>query len=328
MSLLVEAIRPSLVPGIFATKGPFQSQSISDVLMHPASSYVVGVGSVPRSFNIEFSDPAYLTHIIACDSRRLSMSCIQSATSAWEASDEKMALPWSLIRLYYAAFYAAHVVSRLVGEACCWFDSAHISRVDNIYRAVSGVSLPARPDAGSYRCVADSTGRILQCARVSSAGRGAHEALWSVFDAALVGVSAKALRSSLTTRDAQSVVAKLDEFRSMSTRHKSSSWLSRTRNELQYRLEHGAWYPCEFTKRERELLQKVAESWQQDPMAMNFSSVAGRGHLLEFALACSFILAIFRSLIARIDSISSNKSSSFVRLGPAALANHSHVSLV
>lgn len=125
MSTLVDAIQPSLVRGIFATSGPFPEQSLSDLIVSRRSAFGIAFDAPSRSFDLEFGDYEHVTHAIASDCRRLATSSWQTTHEVWPVDDDKTAIPWALIRLYYASFYATHVLVRVLGEACCWLETSH-----------------------------------------------------------------------------------------------------------------------------------------------------------------------------------------------------------
>lgn len=307
--------------GIFSTCGPFPHQSLSDVIVARGSAYGVTFDTSYRRFDLEFTDYAYVTHAIASDCKRLATACLQTAHEAWLTKDEKSSIPWTLVRLYYASFYAGHVLVRLLGHACCWLESSHLARVDEVTKVITGSPPPFRPEPGAYRCSVDTSGKLLQWTRVGIGAKGAHEALWATLDSTLRELDARILGGTLPTRVAQAVVAKLEEFRQLATENGSQSWLSRTRNDVQYRLEHGVWHPTSVAKRERDQIRRFASQWLTDPMNVEMVGARSHGLLCQFASACAFILSVFRVLLLRIEERSANRAASFVRYGPRAFAS-------
>jgi hypothetical protein len=321
MSLIVEALQPALLRGVFATAGPYPDQSLSDVFASTRSTYLATSDSATRSIALAFPTYADVTHAVVTDCRRLSVSWLQSTLECWPATDDKLAIPWSLVRLYYSAFYASHVLVRLLGRACCWLDASQLARIDSVHRAVTGASVPFRVDPGSYLCAIDHPGTEFTLTRLSASSRGAHEALWAAVEVAIRDRTPIILSGAVPTRDAQLVIAKLDEFRALSTQNGSIAWLSKVRNAIQYRMEHSVWHPTHVGVRERRELAKMVADWQTDPMSFDLATTRARPLLMQFAAACTFLIALCRAFLSRIESASVDRQRSFVRHGAWALAN-------
>lgn len=328
MSLLVDGIQPALLRGVFATAGPFPDQSLSDLFADPRSSYLASSDAAARTVTLSFPVYSDVTHAVASDCRRLSLSWLQTTVGSWPSGNDKLELPWSLVRTYYSAFYAAHVLVRLLGRACCWLESSHLAQIDAVHRAVNGGPLTFRADAGSYLCSVDGSGSDFVLSRIAASNRGAHEALWYALDTALRDRTPYILSGILPTRDAQLVVTKLDEFRGLAALNGSVAWLSKVRNSIQYRLEHDVWHPTRLDAGIRRALAKLAKGWLDDPMSIDLSSVRARTVLEQFVAACSFLIAACRALLGRIDAASGAPQRSFVRQGAGALANIQQVQLV
>lgn len=327
MSLIVEALQPALLRGIFAATGPFPDQSLSDVFASNRSTYLATSDLTTRSISLAFPAFTDVTHAVVTDCRRLSVSWLQSTLGCWPEVDDKLAIPWSLVRLYYSAFYASHVVVRLLGRACCWLEASHLTRIDDVHRAVTGLNLPFRADPGSYLCAVDHPGSQFTLSRISASNRGAHEALWAALDVAIRDRTPTVLSGIVPTRDAHLVIAKLDEFRALAAQNGSNAWLSKVRNAIQYRMEHGVWHPTQVGIGERRELAKLVGAWQDDPMTLDLAAVRAQPLLMQFATACTFLIALCRALLSRIEQASVDRQRSFVRHGAWALANVQRVTL-
>ena len=152
MSLLAEALQPSLVNGLLAVGGPLETTSLPDAITSRRAAYTLTFDIPARAIHLDFRDAAYVVSTVASDCSRLATSCLQSASLSSVDSEEKFWLPWSLVRFYYAAFYGAHAVVRLLGVGCAWLDSEDLSRVEALSQATDGRPTPFRTDPGTYRC--------------------------------------------------------------------------------------------------------------------------------------------------------------------------------
>lgn len=262
--------------------------------------------------------------MIAADCRRLSTSCLQSISTAQNTKSE---LPWSLVRLYYSAFYAAHVVVRLLGSGCCWLDQSHANRILAVGVA-TGVIAPFPIDQGAYRCLVGASGDSLAWTKTGSGSRGgAHEALWSILDLTLSEASNSIAAGLLPRADAQAVIGQIESFRTIARARGSKSWLSTVRNDLQYRLDHDVWHPTSVGKQDRARLQRLSAQWATDPMDIDLSDSTKYGVTGQFCAACAFVIAIFRVLSLRVESRSSGRQGCFVRHGARAFANYAHIQI-
>jgi hypothetical protein len=325
MSLLADALQPELVPGVFSAVGPYEDISLSDAIVARGAAYALGFDAPLRRIDLDFRDAGYVAHLVAADCGRLSTSCLQSVASIWPIEDEKAALPWALIRLYYAAFYAGHVVVRLLGSGCCWLEAEHIARLDAVGHA-TGMPIPFKADVGAYRCAIDNT--KLEWTKIGSGTRGgAHEALWKTLDSVLSEVSASILTGPLALVDGRAVMAKIESFRRMAGANGSASWLSRTRNDLQYRLAHQVWHATGIGKHDRLRLLRLSGQWTIDPMGIDIDGAPRFGLLGEFCTACAFVIAVFRVLILRVEERNAGRRGCFVRHGPRAFANYCRLKL-
>jgi hypothetical protein len=189
------------------------------------------------------------------------------------------------------------------------------------------VPLPFRADPGSYLCAVDHPGSQVTLTRISAGKSGAHEALWAAVELAIRDRTPIILSGNVPTRDAQLVIAKLDEFQALAVQNGSNAWLSKVRNAIQYRMEHSVWYPTQVGVRERRELANLVAGWQRDPMSLDLAAVRARPLLMQFVAASTFMISLCRALLSRIDQASLDRQRSFVRHGAWALANVKRVNL-
>ncbi|MEQ1933570.1 MAG: hypothetical protein ABL962_06795 [Fimbriimonadaceae bacterium] len=133
-------------------------------------------------------------------------------------------------------------------------------------------------------------------------------------------VSEAILRGPLPRADAQSVFAQIDQMLQILGRKGGYSWLSGIRNDLQYRLQHQAWYPERLKPQSRSALARAAGQWTRDPMSLDIANQRGGLHG-DFALTCAFIIALCREVLGQIGARSSEGRRSFARTGPIAFLN-------
>jgi hypothetical protein len=311
MSLIADALQPLFVKGILsATRdvGP----SIPDSILSPRAAYDLDFDNASRQVLFDFRSADFVVAAVASDCCRFSGSAFQTVASISKDTFEKNAIPWELVKLYYAAFYAGHTIIRLLGESCSFFDRRHVVRIDSFAQATGKVREFA-VEAGSYRCRIDAGATKVTCTKNQG---GTHESFWSIFGERIETATEGVLRGPLAPVDAQSVFGQLEASKRLMRSHGSYRWLSTLRNDCQYRHHHDVWFPSSIGKRDRNMLSRLASQWKADPMNVDLEA-ARFGLLGEFAIACAFIISVCRSLIKRIVE-RSPRGRSFLHYGPLA----------
>jgi hypothetical protein len=313
MSLVADALQPFIVREFASLAGRAGITSLSDVIIAETAAYQLQVNNRDQSVSLDFRDSSFLIEAWAADCCRFSFASFQTISQVALEVADRDAVAWSLIKAYYAAFYAGHALIRMFGEACSFFDRKHARRLMEV-ATVFGQNPSFTLDSGLYRCCLTDNSTILTCAKTSGAS-GVHEAFWSVFGARMQGLSESVLSGMLVPADAQAVFGQLSAFIDIIRRRTGYSWLSGVRNDLQYRQRHGVWFPARMRQNERQSLSRIVMHWLYDPM--NIDLDARRFGLLgEFMAACIFIVALCHTIICRIAERSTAGRRSFVCLGP------------
>ncbi|MVW72159.1 hypothetical protein [Bordetella sp. 15P40C-2] len=116
--------------------------------------------------------------------------------------------------------------------------------------------------------------------------------------------------------------AKLQDFRALSQGNGGKNWLSTTRNDMQYRLQHGVWHSTSLAEIDRGRIYGTTANWRADPLDIDLVGVMSKHRIQQFAVACSFLIAMFRTLLLNIERRSTLPKANFVSRGPRALAQH------
>ncbi len=280
------------------------------------TGYLIDFDDASKTIRLDFRYPGSIASAVAADCSRLTTSLVQSVSKSEDEISDKNLLPWALIKLYYAAFYAGNALTRLLGTGTVFVPKAHAKKLLDV-----GLALGKTPgfviDQGLYRCQINSAATEVEWRRLSVSS--SHDAFWSEFLRAITVASTNALSGPLPQTEARSVFAKLTQLRQAFGRNGGDTFLSRTRNELQYQHLYGTWFRCEIPARDRQGLARLATKWKTDPMEIDLD--ARFGLLGEFVTTCAFVTAACHSLVVRIGSGTPPKSRSFVDYGPLALLN-------
>lgn len=310
MSIVAEALQSLIPEGILNGSGKSEKTTASDTIVLGRTGYDLAVNA-DGSLILDFRDDKLLTYALCCDCSRFASASFQSLGAFSSEKCDRLSFPWDLIKLYYAAFYAAHSIMRLAGQSCSYLNETHTKRL-NEFLAASGAP-SSNVSAGLYhgRLIANST--QIHLSKIGGRFGGSHEEFWKVFAGFLRELSTATLQGPMAAADAQQVFAKLDEAVGL-LRHKGASYgrLSTIRNELQYRHGYEGWQPSTMRKAHYRELIHLALQWKFDPMSVRLTS--GRlGDLGEFTSACAFIVGFCRSAAERVAERSSAGRRSFLR---------------
>lgn len=315
MSLAADALQPAIIGQLIAaTRG--DAMTLADLIVVRTAGYDLTFENAKRTVVLDFRESNQVTAALASDCGRFSSAAFQTAAAVGNEMETRDGFPWSLVKMYYAAFYAAHALLRAFGEGCSFFYKQHTDHLAAMAQ-VFGVSPSFRIDAGLYHCALSNDSTVVSYVKASGQSGGAHEAFWLAFGKKLKAVSEDVLKGRLTTKDAQAVFAKLDELVQVLARKSGYSWLSGVRNDLQYRLQHKVWFPERVRSQARDGLCRLAGQWVRDPMDVDIQ-VSQWDLLGDFVGACTFLIALCRDIIDRIGGRSSQGQNSFARSGPLA----------
>jgi hypothetical protein len=293
--------------------------TLADVITSPTAGYDLTFDDTDQSVAVDFRESNVITAALAADCSRFSSASFQTVSLAATEFLQRDNSAWSLVKLYYLAFYAGHTLIRLFGEGCSYFDRPHVARLAELGDAF-GLARSFRLDSGLYRCVLEQNSTVLKCTRARGTVGGAHEAFWGIFGMRLRAISEAVLRGTLAAADAQAAFAQLDTLSDIIRRRVGFSWLSVVRNDVQYRHQFGVWFPNQLKAGDRRVLSRLATEWQRDPMQIDLD-VRRVGLLGEFVSCCIFIVALCHTMLCRIADRSSAGGKSFVRIGPMAFIN-------
>jgi hypothetical protein len=319
MSLLADALQPFIVRELVAIAGRIDHMALPDIIVDPTAAYDLDFDNTVQSILMDFRTPDFITPVLAADCCRLSSASFQSVASIQQEILQRDNVAWSMVKLYYSAFYAGHTLIRMFGEACSYFDRQHVVRL-NVLAGALGRAPTFNIESGVYRCILDANHAALNCTKARRASGGAHETFWDIFGNRMRIVADGILQGAMVRTEAQAAFSQIDDFRQILNRRSGYAWLSGIRNDLQYRHHFGVWFPAQLNMRERQVLSGFVGDWKRDPMEIDLQS--GRSGILgEFVTCCVFIIALCHTMLKRLGDRSSAGTRSFVWLGPMAFLN-------
>ncbi len=312
MSLAADALQPRLVKSLLSLSGRAEACHLADIVTSAGAGFDLDFDAAALKILLDFREPTYLGQKIGGDASRFASAAFVSMHQLDAAVSDASTVAWSLIRLYYAGFYAGHAVLRFLGESCSYLDSGHVSKIRDLGIARSNPS-PFPLSAGAYHLVLTPEQTGIDLVKAGTRNGGAHEIFWDILDEFLKRASAAAMLGHLTPDDGKAVFLKLEAFRDITKRSAGASWLSAVRNEIQYRHDRGVWTPATVNRSGRATLARLSRQWARDPMKIDLELPPG-GDLGRFVAACAFLVALCRSVLGRIADRSSAGNRSFARV--------------
>lgn len=312
MSLAADALQPQLVRALVSLSGRAHPRYLMDAITDaPGAGYDLDFDAAAVAVELDFREATSLAAFVGGDACRFAAAAFTSTASIGTAFDQAESLAWGLVRAYYAAFYAGHSTLRLLGRSCSYLERPHVSQLQRLGNA-RGNPAPFEITSGLYSCRLNSAQTGFRLIQARGRVGGAHEVFWELFDQFLAETTEDVLVGHLAPGDARMVFLKLESYRRVLRRGSGASWLSAVRNEIQYRHAHGAWVPSSINKQARAMLGRLAEQWTRDPMDVDIESPPA-GELGTYLAACSFTVALCKSVLSRIASRSSVGARSFAR---------------
>lgn len=245
------------------------------------------------SLRLDFWDVGVLADHCVADLSRLSCASFESVVSAEAGLRGTHPVSWCLIKLYYSAFYAGHAILRLVGRGCSYFEKSQVDKIRQVATAY-GVSLPFSARKGMHS--ARVHGCVLDITPLGSGAQGVHEVMWAQLGVTLRDVASAVSGSGLATIDSQTVIAELRGLETaLSMGGAQWLYLTKYRNEVQYRHGRQSWFPASMRRRERDRMAKKIGLWMTDPLQVRVSQPLAEPD--AFVNACSFLVGILRTLL-------------------------------
>ena len=171
MSLLADALQPFLLREFVAIHGRVGHGALPDILVTPSAAFDLAFDNPTQVISIDFRTPDIITPALAADCCRLSTASFQSIASISHEMLERDNVAWSLIKLYYSAFYAGHTIIRLFGETCSYFDQQHAKRL-RVLAAALGRPPSFAVESGMYHCVLGANHTALDCKKRAEVPEG------------------------------------------------------------------------------------------------------------------------------------------------------------
>lgn len=264
----------------------------------------------PTSFYVGVQDMSEITPYFVYDAIRFANAMIESAHNTNNTSKHSKSIAWDIIETYYAAFYAGQSMLRLMGESFSYIDSPIATAVASKHSLYGHAY---RPKTGEYYVKCNSNFKYVEFISLSGTSGGTHEKFWSIFAEKLRFIESDIIintPSSILQQDAVDISNKLTDFRKLLDETTGNgSWLSKYRNDINYKNPDDKWFPYKNIPDEYDRIPSWREVWLKSPPEINVSNI--KSELERFYSACHFLMALCRVLIIDASHTSVRRSNAF-----------------
>lgn len=193
---------------------------------------------------------------ISFDFERFALSSRETFVTACTDNESIKLAGWPLLKLYYAAFFAAHAIMRSMGAGVILISkipAQHLNSILNIYDSNAPALVPGM---FMYRLLRYPTNKqpsvVLE---QQPRSKGVHESFWLIFCDFLL--SEAKLASQVNSADSVEFLTGVSEISDVIRSGSSGVWLSTIRNEINYQHKHGVWFPIKRNSSALAALQNV-----------------------------------------------------------------------
>lgn len=324
MITIAEAIRPYWAFGI--NNITIEKSTEFSKWLGNGSGYQIYSQINNDNFEISVSDRKIFLAPICFDCNRFSMSCFESVIKIEETNVLPKSLSWLLVKLYYSAFYSGHYILRILGHSLSQLEkdvTNEIEKIADLFGNKNGIEL----QKGFYQFDFNDRSNTIKCTKAIKVGEdGSHGTMWKLLSQKIKFISNDILTKN-TSPDYQIISTKLADL--LANLHfmgnNNGGWLSRVRNDINYKHKYGIWYPYSEYQRYYNDLENYLHAWKEDPLKIELSNLRGK-ELIRFISTCQFLVGTAREISLDMSKRCS-LGKSFQINGPISLLNLAKINL-
>lgn len=244
---------------------------------------------------LTFVDWDPIVRAMAADCGRFGSAAIETAVGITPTKTLPKSLGWLIVRAYYAGFFSAQAILRMIGRSVTQLDATAVNGIDSVASLFGMQPTEVSLEKGLYVCQVDEATKSIHLAKAADSS---HESLWVLFTQELRRLIAEILKSSPSAKSAQEAASKLTELQFALTDNNSSptgKWMSAYRNRVNYQQAHGMWFPYEAYQGYYEGLTKNLELWRKGHESIRVWPDAGRD-AQRFVEVSAFLISLCREL--------------------------------
>jgi len=209
MSLIENSLRPFWVPGLNRLSGK-PEKAVHGWLTD--GQYQLYSQVEQDFFVLNVPDETEFLAPLGADINRFASAAFESVCQIEQSQKLPRSTAWLVIKSYYAAFFSAHAIFRMLGGGVLQMGANEARCVTEIATAY-GASKEHGVSRGVYVFAYDRNQKSVSFRRITSAKAGAHESFWQQFSERMRALRDEVLGSTTApTLDNQAVSVKLGEL--------------------------------------------------------------------------------------------------------------------
>lgn len=190
---------------------------------------------------------------------------------------------WPSIRLYYAAFYSAHLLLRMHGRACVYIEGPPLAGLNQVARLSGGTI-----SGGLYKVAEDRNFSL-----TFTSIKDSHKDTWKCLFELIEDLENELIPLSAPKSDKDDAVILLGRIKNkISPPGVGSGYLSNFRNKVQYQFEKSTWYPFGANIPKSFDINKHTNAASRG----DYKGFSGASEIAEFFDSCLFISSTALSL--------------------------------
>lgn len=259
--------------------------------------YYVRTDSTGDEFHLTTNDARDFLSYVAYDFSRFALSSWESLAVCRYERDAVSLLGWPLIKLYYAAFFAAHSLMRADGGGVIRVERDQARHLTEYGKLIVGDDFSVSPGNFEIFTNQDAGGALeVRLIRLAEGG-GAHDGFWKRFSAFLTSVEQREVAQSAP--NANDIVAEITALQGL-LRAKggdNGTWLSVIRNRINYQHDFDVWFPTKTANVAYEALD-TARNLETRNIRLDYN--ASRDAVRGFVSAAQYLASLSRDVCEQV----------------------------
>lgn len=263
-------------------------------------AYSINTSATNRKLELIYSDSRPFESY-AHEINRFSSAMYESANAS-KNSENNNTLGWSIIQMYYSAFFASHSILRSLGKSFTYLDSPSIARLNTLNKLYTGIA-SSLPDGIYFTELKHGTIDL-----TASNSKDGHKVLWIRISKEISEIQDFLIGNIPPTTDRDRLYDYLGEMSSIL--NSDLGILTRFRNEVNYTQSHNLWLPNKLKRKSSNMLSLELNSICKPPSVPSGSTE----DIKKFLFLTRALVNLNHLIISEIDRSSSIKSS-FINRG-------------
>lgn len=255
-----------------------------------------------------------LYECLASDICRLVMAGHETLASISDVQKLPKSASWTLIKLYYAAFYYSQCGLKFHKNWPTYFPTTDLLKLRSIC-GIYGVDPPYRLTTGQFDIKLDDQAGTIELIKNSSSS-STHEVMWDRMVKFLQIIIGLISSSPFSQSERQKMSTEIGVLEAAVKAHGfQQQWLSTLRNDIQYAQKMGVWHPHKESLRAGFANRRLATIQTTELDTSNFMIAVGKDceRFFEQSLLVCYGLRTFMSLL------SEREPKSFMNQAPSRL---------